>query len=474
MISQNRILHDKLIVFLKESIPVLRKTIDITSLPTLKKYRIEKVNNRTKYVQYDNPNWWQIKPPRELYNVTSLSEVLDACQRHKRIKFLDNKWSYAFGHGTQFKANNVPWGFLQELISRENGLRFNIRTFEKVFRDFIIYIQPDYQSHARLIVPLDNLKFKPKRVDFDSISRLRQLTPKEVLQLINNHTILREFYGSGLFSQWFTSIMEFDIRFDWYWEDKSTTKDKEGILQLIKSSDQYKSLEPRINQEIVLLRAILNLPISSPTYVIDYCGWNSVMFSGGSINLLHWVRPKHPFAIQLDAIQTRKYKKLRSKFMSNRNLKEQQRIFVAMRKLAFSMGKPYGGDVIMDTVSGLEGLLVGSETESRHKFAERIALLFGRNLTERIELQKEMREAYDLRSKVAHGTEITDDLDQIRTKIYSDKQPSKKEVHKYNQIQVLRKKTRSLLHKTILVFIDRQTTHFDWDSLLLSTKRNLF
>lgn len=469
MNNENQILHDRLCDFLKESIPILRRNVEVKSLPTIRRYRIDKDNKRTRYVPYDNPNWWQIRDFGEIVNLPSLHNAIDVCQKHKRINSLGGKWSYAFGYGTNFHANNVPFTFLKELVSRENDLKFKEKTFENTFHHFLKYISQTDESYARLIVPFNNLSIGTKRIELEQDSRIHKLTPKETIGLINNCPILCEFYGGGL-SRWFTCVLEFDIPFNWVWLEKQTPDEPNALLALIKSSDLYKSFEPRINREIVILRAISNRPISSPTYVIDYRGWESVMFSGGAINLLPWTRPKFPSPDELTQKEIRKYRKYRRKFLDMTNVKEQQRIFVAMRKLAFSLEKPYGGDEIMDTVSGLEGLLVDSTNEVRHKFAERVAVLLERNVKDRINLQKEMRDAYDLRSQVAHGQVITDDFDQIRSKISSGQQPSKKEMGTFNSIQRLRRKTSTLLHKAILMCIEKQTTDFDWDSSFLGTK----
>jgi hypothetical protein len=88
----------------------------------------------------------------------------------------------------------------------------------------------------------------------------------------------------------------------------------------------------------------------------------------------------------------------------------------------------------------------------------------------REDLQKDMRDAYDLRSKVAHGSVVTDDINAITSKIHVGRQPKRNQIDEFNRIQELRKKTRKLLYQAILVCIDKQTTDFNWDSSLMGTK----
>ena len=84
-----------------------------------------------------------------------------------------------------------------------------------------------------------------------------------------------------------------------------------------------------------------------------------------------------------------------------------------MRKLAFSMEKLYGGDEILDLISGIEGLLFNTNTEVSHQCAERTAILIEHDCEKQKQLQKDLKFAYGLRSAVAHGDIVVDDRDSI-------------------------------------------------------------
>jgi len=472
MNEETQKVYDRLYDFLKDSIPILRKTVDIDLLPTLRKYYIEKDNNRVKILPHDRPNWWQIRVSEQMQilNLSSFREAIDALNRHQQIKSHNGKHSLAFGHGTSFHANTVPISFLKELINRENDLIFRKKSFEALFNDFLKYISTGDKSYARLVVPFDNLIIKSKVVELEDDLRIRKIAPEKLVDLVNNCPVLGYFYGRGL-HPWFQCMLELDIPFNWSWVTQSESDNLDShLLPLMKSSNQYLSFRHRINQEIVILRAILNRQISVQTFVIDYRGWDSVMFTGGVINYLPWARERLPSPDPITSKEISNYKHYRQKFLKIKDEEIRQRIFVAMRKLAFSMDKPYGGDQLMDTVSGLEGLLVNSKTEVTHKFAERAAILLENDQKKRENLQKDMREAYKLRSAVAHGSIIADDFDTIFSKINRGQQPKKKETDQYNKVQQMRTMTRKLLHIALLVCIDNEKTEFDWDSALMGTK----
>jgi hypothetical protein len=135
------------------------------------------------------------------------------------------------------------------------------------------------------------------------------------------------------------------------------------------------------------------------------------------------------------------------------------------------MDKDYAGDRLMDTVSGLEGLLVSSENESGHKLSERVALLLEKDPQKRISLLKEMKEAYKLRSDVAHGNKVADFFDSIVTPFHQ--QNLKDKVKNQMRALTLYQKTQDSLHKAILICIEEQTADFDWDSTIMGTEIDL-
>ena len=214
------------------------------------------------------------------------------------------------------------------------------------------------------------------------------------------------FYGTPE-HLWFRCVLEFDMVFNCLWaNDFSPTR-------AIEWSQEFSLRKAKVIQEIVILRSILNLPISAPTYSVNYSGWNYALFSTDVIDYLPWRRLPSFAPEAIKSKELYKYKRYRRTFLDIKNKEMQQQIFMAMRKLAFSFDKPYGGDEIMDTASGLEGLLVNSKNEVGNKFAERVAILLENDPKKRAILRDDMEEAYNLRSAVAHGAVIIDGLDSV-------------------------------------------------------------
>lgn len=465
MREENKVLHQKLYDFVREAIRVLSKTLTVGEIQILNRHNIERKDNMI--FLYGGEDWRKLEGLRNLTNLTSLKEITDVCKRHDQIKSLNGKWSYAFDFGSSFTAENVPISFLLELLSRQTGCRLSKNLFDEVFNLFLGYISAKDKCYARVVVPLDNMQITGKVIDLGHDSRIRQLSAREHEEMRRYCPVLGLFYGT-FFSPWFQCILEFDIPFQWSWvvRDENDTR---PFIQVTSSRARYHEIKRRINEEIVILRSLINCAVSAPTYFIDYRGWRHLDFAGGVINQLPWIRPSIPTSEEIKVKEINKYKRYRQKFLQMKG-RETQRIFVAMRKLAFSMDKPYSGDQIMDMVSGLEGLLVGENTEVRHKFAERVALLLGKTVKQRLSLQKDMKDAYDFRSKVAHGLVMTDEIDSLVAQASIGHRLNRKQLKELEIVLKLRLSTRYLLHRAILVCIDGQTTNFDWDSALLSSQ----
>ena len=307
---------------------------------------------------------------------------------------------------------------------------------------------------------------KQKSLQLDQDIRLRNLKSQDLVDLFNHYPFLSDFYGIGSLP-WFDTILEFDIdlNIDWF------THKCDPILfsRRMRESSPHHIIKSKINQELVILRTFFKCQISSPTYIVDYTGWDPSLYRGGPIITLPWTRPYSFIKNQYELNKMTKFRTFRNKFYSMRD-DYQQRVFIAMRKFAFSMDKAYRGDRIMDNVAGLEGLLVDGKNEVSHKFAERIAILLEKNSKERINLIKEMKTAYGLRSTVAHGSIIADDFDGIVTLIKSGKQPKSKFINEFNELQKLEPKVMESLYNAIIICINKQTTDFKWDLSLMSTK----
>lgn len=458
-------LHASLLTFVSEAIPILRKCTDVKRIPTITRFKLSDVQGQKIIMKVDGPNWWQVssymKPVLEL---SSFNLAVMACYEHPLIRSRNGKRADALNTGSPLFFNFIPEKFLTECIAREDGLIFHRQTFECVYCDLFNFLMPSAKNKARLIAPLDNVQLEANEIMLSSNARIKRLTAPEIINTVNYCPILRHFYGHGS-HRWFNAVIEFDFNFEWQWSD--IDENGHSLSGAIVNRSEP-ALVNRLMEELLLLRSLLGKHLCSPTYVIDYRGWNSCLSTGGAIHNLPWVRPDFSsWPLKIKKTEIRKYIKLRNKFLSIKDMTTKRRIFAAIRRHSSSMEKFYSGDRLLDTVAGLEGLLVDSKTEVRHKFAEHTALLLEWQLEKRINLNSDMLYAYDLRSKISHGGVVADDL----YAIMGNDNISKKQLDEFNDVNRLSLKTSDCLHKAIMICIESEKVNFDWCKTVMSSKR---
>lgn len=97
----------------------------------------------------------------------------------------------------------------------------------------------------------------PKIFELEPNFRIRKIPLSEEIDIVNNNPILGSFYGSKL-SPWFRCMLEFDVSSSRKWD----VLDDADLFH--ESGNELEYIKTKINQEIVMLRAVLNSPISSP------------------------------------------------------------------------------------------------------------------------------------------------------------------------------------------------------------------
>ena len=193
MKNNTKLLYNNLLDFEKETIHVLQKKIDIKSLPTIKKFYSKKINNRIKILVENRPNWSQI-PTNFFSKLSSYKDAIYACLKHPDIINHHNKYYSTFNRSSNFNAYNIPNQLLKAILNREDQLRFRKKTFNNVFKDLVTFINDKEKKYARIIVPLDSLILKTKKINLEKDCRIKYLSLNERIKIINNCNILQNYY----------------------------------------------------------------------------------------------------------------------------------------------------------------------------------------------------------------------------------------------------------------------------------------
>lgn len=401
--------------------------------------------------------------------IESYQKITDLIEKHQDFNEKIGKHLLGFSFGLDFIVNRFLISLLDSYVTLKQDYTFDEEVYYKIITDLFSIIENSL-SNAKIIVPIENFQIEPELIELDENIRIRKLDLPGIAKIMNRSKIFHLFFHPN-FPGFFHSILEIDINFPWLWKNTEKFEDRDDYLERLNFSSNFLSvINHIINQEIILYKSIMNRPINVQVFDIFYDGifQSSVGNDGLMIPCTRdYTKGGSDIFSTEDASN---YKELRTNFFNFSNKEEQQRLFIAMRKLSSGIDRIYLGDSIFEMISGLEGLLVNSTTEVSHRCAENVAILLEKEYDKRCELNKKIKDAYGIRSKVAHGSLIFDQYDSI-INIRVEKKISEfaKQKTKFDSYRELYYESRISLNKSIIICLKRKSTKFDWKNAIFNS-----
>ena len=185
-------------------------------------------------------------------------------------------------------------------------------------------------------------------------------------------------------------------------------KQNDDILDFIGHKTVHDYWPSQINFEVTLLRSLLDEGISVPVYRLVRDGFPRDP-GGGSFTDLSWSTPKWPsFRDPISAAALGAYRRRRLRFISMEGQEGWRQVYGSMRRFATAWDNPFPADILMDIVVALEGLIVRDYQEVSYKLRRRSSRWLGRTTSEQGVILKDLKDAYNYRSDVAHGRYVFD------------------------------------------------------------------
>ena len=448
-------LKEKMEIFVKEALPISERT-QIKEEYFSPQYRITKTNPSIIECYSDSFTPWNFD--HRMGNIDIISQLksyrdaLELCKIIPECKLLADKQLFGLCIGRGMSYKYIPLQFLLSMIFNERSYYFRQETFDKIFSDFMSILSNDHFSKAVVITPLIGLNSDIEIINLEIGIRIRKTTADEFVKLLNKFSNLDLYHTTSPFEQ-VTHLLEIDWQFHWEFIDSSD-------YAKIGNSSQAAIFQNRlkINEEIMILRALTKSCISIKGYCIDYQGWLADRSLGGFANSYHilpWGLPTGTSSYLLNK-EIQAYLNYREKYLNLPENASKHKIFFAMRKLAFGLEKLYGCDEIFDTISGLEGLLVPAMTngkrtrEKQKKCINAVSSMFTGKIQDLASLKNDLEAAYRFRNDVAHGDITFDDPDIS----LADPHPKDKYLKEICRIRKYRQITRETLFEAIKLCID--------------------
>lgn len=137
-----------------------------------------------------------------------------------------------------------------------------------------------------------------------------------------------------------------------------------------------------------------------------------------------------------------------------------------MRRFAIAWENAFPADVLADIVAALEGLLVGGSSEVSYKLRVRAAHVLGTSPQERRVVSKDLRDAYEYRSRIVHGNFVFDALPEAHLveRLYK-KEKRPKKFREISEIYRLRGRTAEYFQRTVARLLDSGRLGVNWEDL---------
>lgn len=273
-------------------------------------------------------------------------------------------------------------GFLAELLGRQGFREFQESEFERLYAEFEESLYSDKIEYVA-IVPLENFTSDQEEIKLGSKLRIRKITEDEIDTAYRACKTWGEGRVMGLMYATHAIEVQYAIL---------------NKLHVSISAEEARAASDSIVSALRLLkRGAVGYGVihaKPKCYASSFAGFSQLAPTGYRFGGL---------AYNLQGNDVTEFTKLLK--LSESGRKKHKFLDLAMRRLNYAYERRYVEDKLVDYMIGFEALYLKEEERSElsYKLSLRTAVLLGGE-NERKTLFKFMKDAYDLRSKIVHGS----------------------------------------------------------------------
>jgi len=287
-------------------------------------------------------------------------------------------------------AESCSTDFLLRYGQLAGSLQFRDDVFDKFYEEFEDFFYGD-EIHYRVVTPLTNMVCESELIDLGDGVRIIRLTRPLLEELMNEH-----FGYVGL------SITDFlDIPFAIV-HDYNT---KKVVLQQSSRSRAVQVTAPRWQEvplKVLSALRLLKRGVLGRAFTSYKCTQWVVHLSSGSFGVAGPTRTIG-FPYELSAQDVPELQRFWNQYKL-RDLESSQPIDLVIRRFNHAQERFHTEDMLIDHIVSLEALMLPDvRQELEYRLAVRTAVLLGDSPTERLQIFKDIREAYRTRSNIIHG-----------------------------------------------------------------------
>ena len=452
--------------FIRTSLPSIRKAA--VNMPTIPKFRAKPGDKKGthKFIETTQPNWWQARRilKESFYGTPDALELITLFENTRPFSEIISKSIVipARGTGVFYKTGtDIVNTMLISYLFSSGCERWQRHKFNKIWSDCVTYFDPNSKTvEYYLYAPISTMPGVTQKIKLNDGLTIRRLSAARIAQLASLDSNLAGYTVSHRFTRWTSCFIE--KRF----ELEKTVLPEGNFAEVI--DDSVQSMQSRINEEVCLIRCLLNETPAITTFSFIRDGYPRDPGGGVVIELPwrarlpRWVNP--PGKTEVGA-----YKKRRARFLSSHGEPGWESVFISMRRFAVAWENPFRADILADIVAALEQLVVKSDREVGYKLRTRVAYLLGKTPTERKNIVKNIKDAYSYRSDVFHGGYVFDDPGEFRNAKRVRKAKGKRgnPFHDSNEVHRLIYTMCDYYRNILKIVIDRTNFKIDWEEKAL-------
>lgn len=442
-------------------------------LPTLPAFSIEpgRKPGQFRIVEDPRPNWWQLRLAASFWDEPDVVELEQLLSRTEPFSQTIGKTIVTPGLSELYQARDIVRQIIINYLFAVRPPRWRIEAFLRVWVGFKKYFDPRNQTVCyTLFAPVYGLRGLRRSVSLDEQVSLKKVSPRQLAQIATKCRDVRPQHVLPGIPIWTSAFligaMELPKRVVAQvlpqGEDRAVASN--GALPEPNPAREWYS---RINEEVVLMRALLSKQIAVPIYAIQRDGYPLDSGGGAMPPELPWrTHRDHAFSDQTSSAAIRQYARRRRILLSMSTLTGWSDVLASMRRFAIAWENPFHADRLADVVAALEKLLVsGERDEVSYKLRVRAAHLLRRSPADRAIVMKAIRDAYGYRSIVAHGSFVADQHYDVATAERLTPRSKRSRRHSLEtvaEVQRLLRVTSDLFHEALDRLITRRTLAVDW------------
>ena len=409
---RNALLRDALRQYCKEALILLDERVkareDVPVVYKVRSYAIAEPGMLRQWVDEGEEVEWGKLVDRNwehLRNISTFRPAIRALEGDEQAaKHLGVRVSTCWSTGTLYADIDVLYSLLRQLLHEQEDLGFRDEIFNRIYRKIEDYFYRDVIEY-RLLSPLGKFRMKATRIELGSRFSLIRIPEREERQNSLSEPSGFPSFRSLLFQEaaFGKCALELCVRVPKVIGDATQTLHGDSPDQIARATFQ---------EACSVLRLFKNGNVGHEYILAEPKSWTPGI---GVLSLpASGPQPSHgeAYALSSEAEIGRflgfwqQYEKNRKAMREAKGKdKDSARVEVALRRFNLGYERARLEDMLIDYAIGFESLLLGgAQQELGYRMALRGAALLGKAHSERKEIFHDLKTAYDVRSRIVHGS----------------------------------------------------------------------